>query len=692
MGLRIGVDCGGTFTDFVCIDESGEIRDFKESSTPDDFSRGVMLGLEKAAAAYGKSLDSFLCDVDLIVHGTTVATNTVLTLTGAETGVITTKGFRDILEFRRGMKEDTFDWRADFPAPLSPRHMRLEVPERVVHTGEVLTPLDEDAARAAVRKLKEKGTEAIAVCFLYSFLHPEHEKKVGEIIREEMPEAFVSLSCKVLPQVREYERISTTALDAYVGPRLGRYLQSLDGGLRKIGFRGTLLIMQSNGGTQSWQEAASRPVTCLSSGPAASVPAAMAVGEGARKENLISVDMGGTSCDVVFIEGKKIPMISQGGIYRSIGDYTNASPSIDLVHIGAGGGSIASLDAGGILRVGPRSAGATPGPACYGRGGEEPTVTDADLILGILPSEQILGGEMDLDRSKAEETLREKVADPLGVDATEAARAIYAVTNTIVAGAVANAAHRRGHDVRDFNLLMGGGLGPAHAASIALEMRIPYVIAPKGASTYCAFGMLLSDLRHNYVHSYYTTRLGADLKRINSIFQEIEDRGRETLKAEGVSESNMEFRRSLDMRYRGQFYEIEVPVPEGEITDETLEGVVERYHELHHELYAFSVEDKPTEMLNYKLVAVGKIQKPSVKPMTSDSSDPSRALRPSREVYFDEVKEFVDTKIFDGSKMCAGDRFDGPAIVEEPFTTIAVPPNFKCEVDPFGNYVVEVPL
>lgn len=692
MGLRIGVDCGGTFTDFVCIDENGEIRDFKESSTPDDFSRGVMVGLEKAATDYGKSLESFLSGVDLIVHGTTVATNTVLTLTGAETGVITTAGFRDILEFRRGMKENTFDWREDFPKPLAPRHMRMEVPERVLHTGEVMLPLDEEAARVAVRKLKEKGVEAIAVCFLYSFLHPEHEERVGEIIQEEMPDAFVSLSCRVLPQVREYERVSTTALDAYVGPRLGTYLLSLDESLRKVGFKGTFLIMQSNGGTQSRQEAASRPVTCLSSGPAASVPAGMAVGEGAGKNDLISVDMGGTSCDVVFIEGKKIPMISQGGIYRSIGDYTNASPSIDLIHIGAGGGSIASLDAGGILRVGPRSAGANPGPTCYGRGGEEPTVTDADLILGILPAGQILGGEMNLDRSKAEEVLKEKIAAPLGVDVTEAARAIYAVTNTIVAGAVANAAHRRGLDVRDFSLLMGGGLGPAHAASIAFEMRIPYVIAPKGASTYCAFGMLLSDIRHNYVHSFYTTRDGADLERINSIFQEMEERGRKTLKEEGVSETNMEFRRALDMRYRGQFYEIEIPVPEGEITEQTLDKVVELYHKFHDELYAFSVEDKPTEMLNYKLVAIGELQKPSVKPMTANGTDPSRALRDSRSVYFDEVKEFVDAQIFDGNKICAGDRIVGPAIVEEPFTTVAIPPDFKCEVDPFGNYVIEVQL
>ena len=596
MGFRIGIDCGGTFTDFVCIDESGEMQHFKESSTPEDFSRGVMRGLEKVATTYDRPLRSFLGEVDLIVHGTTVATNTVLTLTGATTGVITTKGFRDILEFRRGMKDDTFNWRVDFPKPLSARHMRMEVPERVVHTGEVLTPLDEEAARKAVRTLKEKGVEAVAVCFLFSFLHPDHEQRVGEIIREEMPDAFVSLSCQVSPQVREYERISTTALDAYIGPRVKRYLTSLDGALRELGFQGTLLIMQSNGGVQSWQEAISRPVTCLASGPAASVPAAIAVGEGAGKENLLSVDMGGTSCDVVYIEGKKIPMISRGGIYKSIGDYTNASPSIDLHHIGAGGGSIASLDAGGILRVGPRSAGASPGPACYGRGGEEPTVTDADLILGILPSGQILGGEMDLDREAAETVLREKIADPLELSVTEAAQAVYAVTNTIVAGAIANAAHRRGHDVRDFVLLMGGGLGPAHAADIALDLRIPTVIAPKGASTYCAFGMLLSDLRHNYVHSYYTTTAAADLDRIKGIYGEMENRGRITLKDEGVSPEKMEFHRSLDMRYRGQFYEIEVPVPDGPITKESVEGVVEGFHRLHHELYA------PTKLIHLCLL------------------------------------------------------------------------------------------
>jgi N-methylhydantoinase A len=692
MGFRIGIDCGGTFTDFVCIDETGEMRHTKESSTPDDFSRGVMIGMEKLAETYSRPVRSFLGEVDLIVHGTTVATNTVLTLTGATIGVITTAGFRDILEFRRGMKDDTFNWRVDFPKPLSPRHMRMEVPERIVHTGEVLTPLDEDAAREAVRTLKKKGVEAIAVCFLFSFLHPDHEQRVGEIIREEMPDVFISLSCQVSPQVREYERISTTALDAYIGPRLKKYLTSLDGSLREIGFEGTFLIMQSNGGVQSWREAISRPVTCISSGPAASVPAAITVGEGAGKKNLLSVDMGGTSCDVVYIEDQKIPMISRGGIYKSIGDYTNACPSIDLHHIGAGGGSIASLDAGGILRVGPRSAGASPGPACYGRGGEEPTVTDADLILGILPSGHILGGKMNLDREAAETVLRKKIADPLELSVTEAAQAVYAVTNTIVAGAIANAAHRRGLDVRDFTLLMGGGLGPAHAADIALDLRIPYVVAPKGASTYCAFGMLLSDLRHNYVHSYYTTTEAADLDRINGIFQEMEERGMATLEEEGVAPENMEFLRSLDMRYRGQFYEIEVPVSNGRITRASVEEVVERFHLLHQDLYAFSVEDKPTEMMNYKLVAVGRMEKPRLKPMGSDGADPSRALGTPRPVYFSNVKDFRETQIYDGNGIRAGDRITGPAIIEEPFTTVAVPPDFKCEVDPYGNYVMEVPL
>ncbi|MFQ5913006.1 MAG: hydantoinase/oxoprolinase family protein [Nitrospinota bacterium] len=692
MGFRIGVDCGGTFTDFVCVDDQGGMRDFKESSTPDDFARGMIRGLVKAAQVYGKTPEAFLREVDLIVHGTTVATNTVLTLTGAKTGLITTQGFRDILELRRGMKEDTFNWRAPFPKILASRELRMEVPERVLYTGQVLTPLDEEEVRKAVRKLKAKEVQSIAVCFLFSFLHPDHEKRVEEILREEYPEAFVSLSCQVLPQVREYERVSTAVLDAYVGPRLKNYLESLDRSLREMGFAGTLLIMQSNGGVQTWREAIGRPVTCIASGPAASVPAAISIGETADRRNLISFDLGGTSCDVVFIEGSQIPLVSRGGIYRSIGDYTNASPSIDLHHVGAGGGSIAWLDAGGILHVGPRSAGANPGPACYGQGGREPTVTDANLILGVLPVEGILSGEMPLGLEAARKAMQEKIAEPLGLEVVEAALAVVTVTNTIVAGAIANAAQKRGLDPRDFTLLAGGGLGPAHAASLAQELRVRFVIVPKRASTYCAFGMLLSDLRHNYVHSYYTKTASADLERINALYQEMEDRGARILEQEGVARGRMEFRRSLDMRYAGQFYEIEVPVPKGKVTETAISSVVEEFHRLHQGLYAFSVREQPTEMLNYKLAAVGRITKPELKPLPADGSDPLNAVRASRPVFFTGSKEFVESAIYGGERLRPGHRVEGPAIIEEPFTTIAVPPGFRCDVDPFGNYLLQVPL
>jgi N-methylhydantoinase A len=514
---------------------------------------------------------------------------------------------------------------------------------------------------------------------------------VGEIIREEYPEAFVSLSCAVLPQVREYERVSTTVLDAYVGPRLGSYLESLDTSLRDMGFRGTFLVMQSNGGVQSWREAVSRPVTCISSGPAASVPAAISVGESAKRNNLISFDMGGTSCDVVFIEDNEIPLISRGGIYRSIGDYTNASPSIDLHHVGAGGGSVAWLDAGGILHVGPRSSGASPGPVCYGRGGTEPTVTDANLILGILPVEGILGGEMPLDLESAEAVMQEKVGDPLGLSTPEAALAVVAVTNTIVSGAIANAAQKRGLDTRDFCLLAGGGLGPAHSASLADELRVASVIVPKRASTYCAFGMLLSDLRHNYVHSYYTTADAADLDRINGLYQEMEERGRRVLENEGVALNRMEFKRSLDMRYRGQFYEIEVPVPEGPLTQDSLADIIDRFHQLHQELYAFSVEDRPTEMLNYKLSVIGHMMKPDIQPLSGNGFDSTDAVRTKRPVCFTETKDFVETTVYNGTRLRPGNRIDGPAVIEEPLTTVAVPPGFQCEVDVFGNYIMQVP-
>jgi N-methylhydantoinase A len=671
MGYRIGVDIGGTFTDLLVADGGAPARVYKAPTTPDDPSIGLFRGLERAAGDQGMSLDELLGQVDSVVHGTTITTNAVLTGDGAATGFVTTKGFRDVLNMRRGLKARQFDKYAP-PPPLVPRHRIQVVDERVTQSGEVMVPLREDDARAAARALREAGVEAVAVSCLWSFRNPAHEQRIGEILREELPGAYVSLSAEVLPQIRVYERHSTTALNAYVGPVLQRYLTRLEATLAERGFGGTLLIMQSNGGVMSPDVAQRFASNTLLSGPAAGPLAGIFYAATQSLRNAITVDMGGTSFDVALVRDG-VPTVTTEG---EIGGHRVASPIIDIHTVGAGGGSIAWIDSGGLLAVGPRSAGADPGPACYGHGGDQPTVTDADLLLGYLDPGFFHGGELALDVGAARRAIA-RVAEPLGMTETEAASGVYEIVNANMAGALSVVSVERGHDPREFVLVVAGGAGPIHAAAIARDLEIPLIMVPRESSVFCAAGMLISDLKHDYVRTYARELDAVDEAEVERLYGEMAATAIDTLSSEGVPRERIALHFTADLRYVGQFNEVEVT------RDADMVGA---FHARHDALYGYSMPGAPVELINLRVSARGETDKPRLEESEPGGEDPSAALKGRREAYFDG--DFVEVPVYDGLALVHGNAVSGPAIVEQPTTTIVVPGDFDLRCDAFDNYLV----
>jgi N-methylhydantoinase A len=684
--FRVGIDIGGTFTDGVVITDDGQMRIFKALSTPADSSVGMFHCLQKAADAFGLSRAEFLGRVELLVHGTTVATNTMLQYNGARTGLITTKGFRDALEMRRAHKENIWDLSLAPPPPIIPRYLRLGVTERLNYAGQVVTPLDEAETRQAVRRLKTEGVRAIAVCTLFSFLNPVHERRIREIILEEFPECYVSISSEILPQIREYERTSTTAVNAYVGPILGRYLRNLQGKLAAAGLRREVLITQSNGGIMSASYGREHGAATLLSGPSAGAVGGMFFAAQLGLPNLIVMDMGGTSYDVSLIKDGAYALTTEGEIAR----YRVALPMIDIHTIGAGGGSIARLDKGHMLKVGPQSAGAAPGPAGYGQGGTQPTTTDANVVLGYINPDFYLGGEFRLDRQAAAEAVRRHIADPLGLDVTEAAYGIYRLVNTNMADATKVVSVEKGHDPRDFALVAAGGAGALHASQIAAIVGIPRVIVPKTASVFCALGMLESDLKHDYVRTMWTPFAALDLARLNQTFSEMEGEARRTLAVEGIPPDRITIERGMDLRYLGQHHEVAVPIPAGEVTAETLPEIARRFHAAHQRLFLYSEPESPLESINVRLTGTGLIPKTPLASWPAGGPDAGAAIKQRRPAYFGEGRGWVDTPIYDGRRLQAGNRLAGPAIIEEVTTTIVICPQDLAEIDRLGNVVIAV--
>ncbi len=683
---RVGIDIGGTFTDAVIITNKGEMHIFKSPSTPADSSIGMFDCLKKAADEFGLELGEFLKRVELLVHGTTVATNTMLQYKGAKTGLVATKGFRDALEMRRAHKEDIWDLSLAPPPPIIPRYLRLGVTERLNYAGEVVTPLDEEETRQIARQLKGESVQAIAVCTLFSFINPAHEERIREIILEEYPECFVSISSEILPQVREYERASTTAVNAYVGPVLGRYLHHLQDKLAEAGLKREVLITQSNGGIMSASYALQHGASTLLSGPSAGAVGGVFFATQLEMPNLIVMDMGGTSYDVSLIKNGAYEMTTEGEVAR----YRVALPMIDIHTIGAGGGSIAHLDKGNMLKVGPQSAGADPGPACYGKGGAQPATTDANVVLGYLNPDFYLGGEFPIDQKAAAESIQSEIAEPLGIDLVEAAYGIYRLVNTNMADATKVVSVEKGHDPRDFALVAAGGAGALHGSKIAEIVGIPRVIVPKTASVFCALGMLESDLKHDYVRTMWAPLDALDLAELNCVLNELEADARSTLDAEGIPAERITVERGLDLRYMGQHHEVDVVAPSGEITSEMLPEIARRFHEAHERLYLYSEPESPLESINVRLTGIGAIPKTPLVSWPAGDADASDAIKERRPAYFGEAGGWVDTPIYDGDKLQAGNHIEGPAIIEQITTTIVICPNDLAEIDRLGNVVIKV--
>ena len=684
--IRLGIDVGGTFTDCVVLTQSGELRKFKSPTTPRNPEVGVLNSLEKASASFGRALADFLGDVEVLIHGTTLATNALLTGQGVKTGMITTRNFRDIVEIKRGIKDvrtSMYDIFIDPYKPLVSRELRLGVTERTLSSGDIETPLVEDEVRQAVEKFEAQGVKSICICFLHSYANPANERRAVEMVKSRGNGMYVSASHEILPVWGEYERFSSTMIDAYVGPIVSSYLTSLESRLKQVGFRGThLLIILSNGLMQSVEHCIRRASYLIGSGPAAAPSAGIYLGSLKQCKDLITVDMGGTSFDVCLIQGGNIPTTTE----RWEGEHRLAVKSVDVHSVGAGGGSIAWIDALGLLRVGPRSAGAEPGPCCYGRGGTEPTVTDADLVLGYVPADYFLGGEVKLNEQLAQEAVK-KVGAPLKMDVHEAAQAIFTTVNATMADAIRAVSTKKGYDVRDFALVAGGGAGPVHAGFIAELLNIPTVIIPQTSALLSAFGMLTMDMGRDYARSYVIRSDRIDMERVNQIYDAMEAEAAEMFRSMDIAEASVVMSRTAEMRYVRQFHEVEVAVPHRRLGDADIGSLIEAFHKRHNEMFAFSMPWRGVEFLTFRLKASAPRARFRLEEIRGAGKNPSAALKRTRACWFDGRK--VDTPVYDGDKLMAGNVIAGPAIIEERTTTAVVPGGFTAQVDQFKNCILQ---
>lgn len=679
------VDTGGTFTDCVILDENGNLIEFKASTTPADLSIGVMDCLEKAAVHYGLTPEQFARKIRTIVHGTTIGVNAFLTRTGARTALITTKGFRDISEIRRGLKNVRTSMYTMFIPPynpLIPRNLRFTVDERVKYNGEIITPLNQNEMEALLHRIKKEEVESIAICFIHSHANPENEKKALEICRKNTNGIYVCASHEVLPLVGEYPRENTTILNAYIGPIVSKYLTALEEKLKQIHFEGQLLIMQADDLMQSVQEAIKKPVYLMISGPASAPAGAVYLGERMGRSNFVTMDMGGTSLDIGFVKDGEISL-SKG---KWIEEEMCAIKMVDITTLGAGGGSIAWIDSLGMLRVGPRSAGSDPGPACYGRGGQEPTVTDADLILGYIPEDYFLGGKIKIHKELARSVVK-KIGDRLGIPIDQAANSIFSVVNSIMADGISEVTTRNGYDVRDFSLLAAGGAGAIHGAFLAEQLNISEVIIPKFSASYCAWSMFTLDIGRDYLRSIVALATDIDVDHINRIYHEMIDEALPEFKPLGLEREDISIVKSMELRYRSQFHNVEIAgFPDGNLSSEDITGALSTFHHKHEVLYSFNMPSYEVELRGLRLTAKAKKAPFSIKEVPKGEEDPSEAFKRKRLCFFDGG--YVETSIYDGGKLTSGNLIDGPAIVEEPSTTVVIPRQFRCFIDAFGNYLI----
>lgn len=691
---RLGVDIGGTFTDATLVDEStGRLWNAKVSSTPADPSQGFLIVTQQILDRAGLAPET----LRYVVHATTVATNAIIEGKVAPTALITTEGFRDILEIARQIRPSLYDTQFEKPTPLVPRDRCFGVRERLDASGAVVTPLDEAAIPQIASIIREAGIESVAVCFLHSYLNARHEQRAGEILRAHAPDIAISLSSDVAPEIREYFRASTTVINAALRPIVSRYLENIEKRLRGQGVASELLVMQSSGGLMTFADARRRPVFMVESGPAAGVITAAHLGEALDHANVISFDMGGTTAKVGLVQNGtpritkdyEVGSVAQPGSggFRA-GGYPIRTPVIDLVEIGAGGGSIAWVDPGGVLRVGPQSAGADPGPACYGQGGTEPTVTDANLVLGRLNPGYLLGGDLRLDGALAHAAIEQRIAQPLGLDVVRAAHSIVEIANVAMINALRLVSVQRGHDPRDFALTAFGGAGPLHANRLAHEMNIPVTVIPTSPGTASALGLLVTDITYDYATTLIERVDRLESRAVADAFADLSQQGTAALAAAGVASADMAFVRQIDLRYVGQSYELTLPYPDGKVTGIDLGNLLQEFHAEHNRVYGHSVPGEPVETVNLRLTALGTIVKPPLLEKSSTGHDPRAAQQDSRPVFFGELSKFVDCPIYDRYALGAGMEIPGPAIVEEYDSTSVIHPEYYATVDQYGTLLL----
>ena len=691
MPFRLGIDVGGTFTDLAVIDDAGEFRMYKSSTTPRDYTLGILNCLKSCAADYGVDTNQFFRNKEvLVVHGSTIATNTIIERKGAKTGIICTMGYNSILWRRQGNKQDCFNYYTPYPKPIVPTYLCREVTERINSEGGIEIPLDEDSVRAAVRQLRKWKVESIGVCLLWSIVNDCHERRVAEIIKEEWPGISYSLSSEVQPIIREYHRTSCVAFDAMLKPIMMDYAKNFNKVLREYGFKRGFLMVVSSGGLMSYLEAVARPVYSLFSGPAMGPRAGLYFARQEGAEDCVTIDMGGTSFDVSAVVGG-VPTITREAMVGQYPDeYPTGTTSVEVLTLGAGGGSIAWVDSGGLLNVGPQSAGAEPGPACYGTGGKEPTVTDANVVLGYINPDYFLGGKMKINSDLAHKAIEERIAQPLKQEIERAASGIHRVVNENMVGGILSMTVRRGIDPREFLLVVGGGAGPIHAARLAKELDMKKIIIPKTAPVLCAMGMLDADITFSYVGSKYTDTTDFDFSSVNAMVAELEAKAKAALEREGIPVENRNFEYYVAARYHDQVSAIDMPFRGSQITPDTISQLVEDFHTAHKKRYAVNDPTSYIEFTDWRVLGIGCMPRLTLKEQSYAGEDPSKAVKDKREAYFEETGGFTQTPVYDGNKLRYGMKINGPAIIEDPLTNTIVIPNSTVTVNKVGSYVMEL--
>lgn len=677
---RIGIDVGGTFTDVTLLNsETGRYYTYKLSSTLQDQSLAIANGTKETLELYGVPVS----EIEYFGHGTTVATNMIIERKGAKTALITTKGFRDLLEIGRQTRPSLYNIMEDKPETLVKRSLRKEISERVTAKGDILRDVDRDEVRAVLKELKEQGVESIAVCFLFSFLNSQNEKIVEECIKEVWPEAYYSVSSTILPEFREFERLSTTVINSYLGPRMKMYIHNLRQRIKEVGVTVEPYITQSNGGVMSISSTIQTPVQTALSGPSAGVMGAVYIAEAAGFKDIITYDMGGTSTDVSLVKDG----IAEYTTKRKVCGLPSGVPMIDVHAVGAGGGSIAQIDNAGALKVGPESAGANPGPAAYGLGNENPVVTDANLVLGRINPHYVLGGRLKIDAELSKKAVKKKIADPMGIGTEEAALGIVKVVNSNMARAIRVITVEKGHNPSDFTLVAYGGAGPLHAVHLAQEMGIRTVLIPPAPGALCALGLLTADIKKSYVRTAIASYDEMTPEQINAVMSSLRDEGSAWLDSEKVPSERRKFHGIAEMRYVGQNYELQVEIPTENITASDIEKMKQDFFVAHEKNYGYYNPNAPVQFVNFRCEATGIVKKPNLAELETTLDDPSKAEIGRRVVHFEESGA-VDCPVYDRAKFGRAERVNGPCIIEQMDSTTVVPPNTWFSIDKFGNLII----